>query len=155
MISEFCIRRPIFAAVISIVITLIGALAMFALPIARYPQIEPPNVQVQAFYPGASAATVAETVAAPIEVEINGVDGMQYMTSTSSSNGDMTLTDGIVMLELAFLGGRVAECRAACDFNGTGELDITTAVYLFSYPFIGGPKPPPPFESCGPVAPRG
>ena len=87
MFSRFFIDRPIFAAVISIFLVLAGLAAMRTLPIAQYPEIAPPVVTVQAVYPGASAETLAETVAAPIENAINGVPGMIYMSSNSSSNG--------------------------------------------------------------------
>ena len=79
------LRRPILSSVISIVITLVGALAMKALPIAQYPDLVPPTVDVSAYYPGASAETIAATVLAPLEVNINGVENMLYMTSTASS----------------------------------------------------------------------
>lgn len=92
MFSIFFIRRPVFAMVISIVTVVIGLVALSALPVARYPEIAPPTVTVRAFYPGADARTVAETVAAPIEQEVNGVEGMIYMSSVSSNDGAMTLT---------------------------------------------------------------
>ncbi|MDF1859738.1 MAG: multidrug efflux RND transporter permease subunit [Verrucomicrobiales bacterium] len=92
MFSLFFIRRPIFAAVISIFIVIIGLVALVALPIARYPDLAPPTVQISALYPGADAATVAETVAAPIEQEVNGVEGMIYMQSVSANDGTMNLT---------------------------------------------------------------
>ena len=79
------LRRPILSSVISIVITLVGALAMKALPIAQYPDLVPPTVNVMVYYPGASAETIAATVLAPLEVNINGVENMLYMTSTASS----------------------------------------------------------------------
>ncbi|HUU67176.1 MAG TPA: multidrug efflux RND transporter permease subunit [Methyloceanibacter sp.] len=91
-LSHFFIDRPIFAAVISILITLIGGVAYFSLPIAQYPDIAPPSIQVTASYPGASAEIVANTVATPIEQEVNGVDDMIYMTSQSTSDGSMALT---------------------------------------------------------------
>ncbi len=90
MFSQFFINRPRFALVISIVITLAGIIAIGALPIAQYPQIAPPQVQVSAVYPGASAEVVEATVAGIIEEQVNGVEGMSYMSSTSSS-GSYTL----------------------------------------------------------------
>ncbi|MGF6551883.1 efflux RND transporter permease subunit [Paraburkholderia youngii] len=90
-ISRYCIDRPIFASVISIVITLGGAIAMFALPVAQYPDVTPPQITVSATYPGASAEVVANNVAAPIEQQVNGADNMIYMNSSSSSTGSFTL----------------------------------------------------------------
>ena len=90
-ISHYCIDRPIFASVISIVITLAGAVAMFNLPIAQYPDITPPQITVSATYPGANADVVTNNVAAPIEQQVNGADRMIYMNSSSSSTGAMTL----------------------------------------------------------------
>jgi multidrug efflux pump len=90
-ISRFCIDRPIFAAVISIIITLGGALAMLASPIAQYPDITPPQITISASYPGATGDVVANNVAAPIEQQVNGADNMIYMNSSSSSTGNYTL----------------------------------------------------------------
>lgn len=91
-IAHFFIDRPIFATVISIIIVIIGALAYFNLPIEQYPQVVPPTIRVTASYPGANAKTVAETVATPIEQEVNGVEGMLYMDSQSTDDGQMRLT---------------------------------------------------------------
>jgi multidrug efflux pump len=90
--SRFFIERPIFAAVVAILLTLAGAVALTALPVQQYPGITPVQVTVQATYPGADAQTLADSVAAPIEAQINGVDNMLYMSSTSSSSGQLTLT---------------------------------------------------------------
>ncbi len=92
MFSRFFIRRPIFANVIAIVTILVGVVTLFGLPIERYPEITPPTVMVTAFYPGADAKILSDTVAAPIEQEINGVEGMLYMSSTCSSDGSYKLT---------------------------------------------------------------
>lgn len=92
MISRFFIDRPIFACVISIVILLAGLVAMVNLPIAQYPEITPPVIQIQAAYPGAGAEVVSENIAAPLELQINGADKMLYMSSTSSNTGNMTLS---------------------------------------------------------------
>jgi len=92
MFSRFFIERPIFASVISIVIVIAGLVTLGTLPITQYPEITPPTVQVSAIYPGANARVVAETVAAPIEQEVNGVEGMIYMSSRSANNGSYTLT---------------------------------------------------------------
>ena len=92
MISRFFINRPIFATVIAILMIIIGGLTIFTLPVAQFPDITPPTVQVSAVYPGASAETVAKTVGVPIEAQVNGVEGMMYMSSTSSSDGSYKLT---------------------------------------------------------------
>src|SRR4029077_13706689 len=92
MFSRFFIDRPIFASVLSIVITLGGGIAAFTLPIAQYPPVTPPTVQFDCNYPGASAQVVAQTVAAPIEQQVNGVEDMLYMSSQCTSDGSYTLT---------------------------------------------------------------
>ncbi len=90
--NRFFVDRPVFASVISIVIFLVGLASMQVLPIAQYPQLTPPQIVVSASYPGASAETIAQTVAAPLEQEVNGVEGMIYMQSSNSSSGQMQLT---------------------------------------------------------------
>lgn len=92
MFSHFFIRRPIFAAVIAIIIILLGVFALLGLPVERYPNIAPPSITVDAVYAGADAGTVADTVAAVIEKEVNGVEGMIYMNSVSANDGTMKLT---------------------------------------------------------------
>lgn len=89
---KFFIDRPIFATVLSIITVIVGAMAFLTLPIEQYPSVAPPTIQVSANYPGATAETVAQTVATPIEQEVNGVEGMLYMYSQASSDGSMTLT---------------------------------------------------------------
>ena len=87
MLSKFFVKHPIFATVLALVMVLAGGITLFTLPIAQYPDITPPTVQVTAIYPGADAETIAETVGVPIEQQVNGVEGMIYMSSTSSSTG--------------------------------------------------------------------
>src|SRR5262245_59851089 len=91
MISNFFIARPIFATVLSIVITIVGVVSLLDLPIAQYPDVAPPTVTVSATYPGANAVTVGSTVATPLEQEINGVERMLYMTSRSTNDGVVTI----------------------------------------------------------------
>ncbi len=92
MIARFFVDRPIFATVISIIIVLAGLVAVGALPVAQYPEVTPPTVQVTAIYPGANAETVRDTVAAPIEESVSGVEGMMYMSSRSTNDGAYNLT---------------------------------------------------------------
>lgn len=92
MFSKFFINRPIFATVLALLIVVAGLVTLKILPVAQFPEITPPTVQVSAFYPGANAETVAQTVGIPIEQQVNGVDGMLYMSSNSSSSGAYSLT---------------------------------------------------------------
>ena len=91
-LSKFFIDRPIFAGVISLLIFLAGAIALWSLPIAEYPEVVPPSVVVRANYPGANPKVIAETVAMPLEEAINGIDGMLYMGSQATADGRLTLT---------------------------------------------------------------
>ena len=91
-LSRFFIDRPIFAGVVSLLIFLAGLIAMFQLPVAEYPEVTPPNIIVNAQFPGASPAIIAETVATPLEEQINGVENMLYMSSLASADGQLTLT---------------------------------------------------------------
>lgn len=90
--TRFFITRPIFASVLSIIIVLAGLVAALQLPIAQYPQIAPPTVLITATFPGASAETLTKTVAAPIEEQLSGVEGLLYFDSSSDSSGTLTIT---------------------------------------------------------------
>ncbi|MDB5734434.1 MAG: transporter, partial [Alphaproteobacteria bacterium] len=91
-LSKFFIDRPIFAGVISVAIFLAGLIAMTQLPISEYPEVVPPSVVVTAMFPGANPQTIAETVATPLEEQIQGAEGMLYMGSSAASDGTLTLT---------------------------------------------------------------
>jgi HAE1 family hydrophobic/amphiphilic exporter-1 len=90
--SHFFVDRPIFATVVSLVLIITGGISYLQLPVSQYPEIAPPTVVVNAAYPGANAETVASTVATPLEQEINGVEGMIYMSSYSTSDGAVRIS---------------------------------------------------------------
>lgn len=92
MKSDFFIDRPVFSTVLSVVIVIVGLLGLVMLPVDQYPRIVPPVVKISASYPGASAQTVTQAVATPIEQELNGTPGMLYMESTSSNSGGFSAT---------------------------------------------------------------
>ena len=90
--SKFFIDRPVLSNVLAIVMMLLGAVSLYTLPVAQYPEITPPTVQVSASFPGASPEVLAETVAAPIEQQVNGVEKMLYMSSNSTANGNFSIS---------------------------------------------------------------
>ena len=112
MFSKFFIDRPIFATVIALIMVFAGILCVRTLPIAQYPDITPPTVMVSASYPGANASTVARTVGVPIEEQVNGVEGMLYMSSNSGSDGSYSLT-------ITFENG----VATACDVDASTETE--------------------------------
>ena len=125
--SEFFVRRPIVAIVIAILMVLIGGVCMLALPIAQYPQIAPPEIQVQTHYTGADALTVEQSVAAPIEQQMSGVDNMNYMYSINANSGDIRLivnfdiaTDPNIDHVLTQLRVSQAQSQLPADVNNYG-----------------------------------
>jgi len=94
MLARIFINRPVLACVLSVVILLLGGISAGLLPVAEYPEVTPPIVRVSAYYPGANAQVLADTVAAPIEQQVNGVERMLYMTSQSNNDGSYTLDAG-------------------------------------------------------------
>ena len=125
--SEFFIRRPIVAIVIAILMTLIGGVCILALPIAQYPQIAPPEIQVRTHYTGADALTIEQSVSAPIEQQMSGVDNMNYMYSINANTGDMRMiinfdvaTDANVDQILAQLRVSQAQSQLPPDVNNYG-----------------------------------
>ena len=89
---HFFIERPIFATVLSVIVVLVGGITYFSLPVSQYPNVAPPTIVVRTAYPGATPDVISKTVATPIEQEMNGVDDMLYMESSSSADGTMQLT---------------------------------------------------------------
>src|SRR5947199_20286 len=119
MISHFFIDRPIFASVLSIVILIVGGVALLQLPIAQYPDVAPPTIQVTATYPGANAKVVADTVATPIEQEVNGVERMLYMASKCTNAGAMNLNVQVA-------AGRIGQPPVPQDQSITFDMPINT-----------------------------
>ena len=117
-LTHFFIDRPIFATVVSMIITILGVISLRFLPIAEYPEIAPPTVSIRATYPGASAQIIAETVATPIEQEVNGVDDMLYINSQSTGDGQVTINvvfkPGTNVDAAQVVQNRVASPNRAC-----------------------------------------
>src|SRR5881628_2290498 len=129
--SEFFVRRPIVAIVIAILMTLVGGVCILALPIAQYPQIAPPEIQVRTHYTGADALTIEQSVAAPIEQQMSGVDNMNYMYSINANTGDMRMiinfdvaTDANVDQILAQLRVSQAQSQLPADVNNYGYINL-------------------------------
>jgi hydrophobic/amphiphilic exporter-1 (mainly G- bacteria), HAE1 family len=140
MISKFFIERPVLANVIAVLMMLVGAVALYGLPVAQYPNVVPPTVQVTTIYPGASARTLMDTVALPIEQQVNGVENMIYMESTSSSDGSYTLTvtfrigtdlDTAQVLVQNRVATALASLPAAVQAQGVTVQKKATAILLF------------------------
>src|SRR6266700_1686842 len=140
--SEFFVRRPIVAIVIAILMTLIGGVCILALPIAQYPKIAPPEIQVQTHYTGADALTIEQAVAAPIEQQMSGVDNMNYMYSINSNSGDIRLivnfdvaTDPNIDQVLTQLRVAQAQSQLPADVNNYGvtvKKSVTAPLMLIS-----------------------
>jgi len=139
MISAFFIERPIFANVIALITVIIGAVCLYILPVAQYPEIVPPTIQVTSSYPGASAEVVAATVGQPLEQAINGVEGSIYMSSVSSSDGTYTLTvtfdvgtdlDTSLALVQNLANGAVSQLPGGAQAQGVGVRKVSPNILL-------------------------
>ena len=141
MLAKFFIEHPIFSWVISIVIVLLGLVSWATLPVAQYPNITPPSVQVTASYPGANATVVADSVAAPIEQQVNGVEGMMYMSSQSTNDGNYTLTvtfavgtdlDVVLPLVQNAVNGAVPQLPQQVRSQGVNVRKVSTNILLIA-----------------------
>jgi HAE1 family hydrophobic/amphiphilic exporter-1 len=139
MISAFFIEHPIFANVIALITVIIGGVCLYILPVAQYPEIVPPTIQVTSFYPGASAEVVAATVGQPLEQAINGVEGSIYMSSVSSSDGSYTLTvtfdvgtdlDTSLALVQNLANGAVSQLPGGAQAQGVGVRKVSPNILL-------------------------
>lgn len=139
MFSKFFINRPIFATVLALLIVVAGLVTLNILPVAQFPEITPPTVQVSAVYPGANAETVAQTVGIPIEQQVNGVDGMLYMSSNSSSSGAYSLTITFAVgtdIDMATVQvqNRVSIAQSFASRTGSGAgSDSTETIFEYCY----------------------
>src|ERR1700722_8644784 len=140
MISKFFINRPVLANVLAIVMVVVGAIALFTLPVAQYPNVVPPTVSVTTRYPGASATTLLDTVALPIEQQVNGVQGMLYMQSTCASDGSYTLNvtfsigtnlDNAQILVQNRVASALSQLPQAVQAQGVTVKKISTSILLF------------------------
>ncbi len=140
MISKFFIERPVLANVLAILMVLIGGVALYDLPVSQYPDVVPPTVQVTTRYPGASATTLMDTVALPIEQQVNGVENMIYMQSTSASDGSYTLNvtfsigtnlDNAQILVQNRVASALSQLPQAVQAQGVTVKKISTSILLF------------------------
>jgi hypothetical protein len=158
--ARIFVDRPIFAGVLSIVITLLGALAYFSLPVAQYPEVIPPTVVVSATYPGADARTLAETVSTPLEQEINGVEDMIYLSSSSTSDGRVKSATSATtsrfrfrMKSHVFLASRRpphsagSTTRCVCGSIPKKSLESASSLAMSSAPFANKMCKSPPVHS--------
>lgn len=127
--ADFFIKRPILSICLSVIIVLLGAFSILRLPISEYPDIIPPSIQVTATYPGADCETVVKSIASPIEQQMSGVDGMSYMTSVNTNNGQMSMmilfeigTEANMDQVLSYLAATAGHLPAAVGSQRAGSL---------------------------------